>query len=614
MALDILAVTGTRADWGLLVPILRAVRDDAAFRLRLAATGQHLIPESASLDEIKNDGFAIDHRVDINLTEDLPLGVTKSMGLAVMGFAELFDRARPDLILLLGDRFEIHAVASAALVAKIPVAHLCGGDLTEGAIDDAFRHGITKMSHLHFVTSDDAAQRVVQLGEDPERVFTVGSPAIDRIRGIKPMPREAFFASIGLQPQPRNLMITFHPVTLADDSEEQCQAMLGALEPLSDIGMIFTGSNSDPGARTIETMVENFACARSNAVFIPSLGIRALCHGASPRRRGRRQFVERNLRGAELRHSHRQYRQSAERAAARRVGDRLRAEYQGHRRRDRPGAEARLLECKESLRRRSRRRTCGRGAQGNRRSSKAHRQDVSGLPAMTHRRVVIIAEAGVNHNGSLQTALDLVDAAAEAGADIVKFQTFKADALASASAPKAAYQIGRTGNEESQLEMLRRLELPAETHRAIIAHCAQKRIRFLSSAFDLDSLALLVDEFGLEELKFGSGELTNAPLLLAAARMGCRLIVSTGMSTLAEVEQALGVIAFGFTEEANAAPGPAAFAAALTRPRRMGRVARSRYASSLHDGLSGGCDRRKPPRDGDTARRVRAQGRLFRSH
>jgi UDP-hydrolysing UDP-N-acetyl-D-glucosamine 2-epimerase len=272
MALEILAVTGTRADWGLLVPVIRAVRENAAFRLRLAATGQHLMPESASLEEIKNDGFAIDHRVDIKLTEDSSLGVTKSMGLAVIGFAELFDRARPDLILLLGDRFEIHAVASAAQVAKIPVAHLCGGDLTEGAIDNAFRHGITKMSHIHFVTSDDAAHRVVQLGEEPKRVFNVGSPALDRIRGIKPMPRESFFASIRLQPQPRNLIITFHPVTLADDSEEQCQALLAALEPLFDVGMIFTGSNSDPGARTIETMVRNFAWARPDAVFIPSLG------------------------------------------------------------------------------------------------------------------------------------------------------------------------------------------------------------------------------------------------------------------------------------------------------------------------------------------------------
>jgi N-acetylneuraminate synthase len=184
---------------------------------------------------------------------------------------------------------------------------------------------------------------------------------------------------------------------------------------------------------------------------------------------------------------------------------------------------------------------------------------------MTHRRVVVIAEAGVNHNGSLQTALELVDAAADAGADVVKFQTFKADALASALAPKAVYQVSRTGNEESQLEMLRRLELPAETHRAIIARCVQKHIRFLSSAFDVNSVTLLVDEFGLEELKLGSGELTNAPLLLAAAHTGRRLIVSTGMSTLAEVEQALGVIAFGFTEGANAAPGPAAFAAALTQ-------------------------------------------------
>jgi N-acetylneuraminate synthase len=185
---------------------------------------------------------------------------------------------------------------------------------------------------------------------------------------------------------------------------------------------------------------------------------------------------------------------------------------------------------------------------------------------MNNSYVVVIAEAGVNHDGSLQTALDLVDAAAEVGADVVKFQTFKAAELASTLAPKPAYQIRRTGNEESQLEMLRRLELSVEAHRAIIARCAEKRIGFLSSVFDHNSLTLLADEFRLQDLKFGSGELTNAPLLLAAARTGCRLILSTGMGTLAEVEEALSVIAFGFTAGINATPRPTAFAATLTQP------------------------------------------------
>jgi UDP-hydrolysing UDP-N-acetyl-D-glucosamine 2-epimerase len=274
MPLDILAVTGARADWGLLVPVLRALRSDPAFHLRLAVTGQHLMPGSPSLAEIAEDGFAIDHRLDISLTGDSTLAVTKSMGLAVIGLAELIDRARPDLIMLLGDRFEIHAAATAALVAKVPVAHLSGGDVTEGAIDDAFRHGITKMAHLHFVTNADARRRVIQLGEDPAHVFNVGNPGLDRIREIEPSSKEEFFASIGLQPQRRNLLITFHPVTLADDSDRQCAAMLDALATLGEIGMIFTGSNADPGARAIDHMTKSFAANRRNAVFIPSLGFR----------------------------------------------------------------------------------------------------------------------------------------------------------------------------------------------------------------------------------------------------------------------------------------------------------------------------------------------------
>jgi N-acetylneuraminate synthase len=178
-------------------------------------------------------------------------------------------------------------------------------------------------------------------------------------------------------------------------------------------------------------------------------------------------------------------------------------------------------------------------------------------------KTLIIAEAGVNHNGELKLALALVDAAADVGADVVKFQTFNAAALASKRAPKADYQVRQAGAAESQLDMLRRLQLSEDHHRAIIAHCERRGVAFLSSPFDFESLRLLVDVFGLRTLKFGSGELTNAPLLLEAARSGRRLILSTGMSTLDEIREALGVLAFGMTAAPSARPGRAAFEAAL---------------------------------------------------
>lgn len=186
---------------------------------------------------------------------------------------------------------------------------------------------------------------------------------------------------------------------------------------------------------------------------------------------------------------------------------------------------------------------------------------------MNHPQTVVIAEAGVNHNGSLDLAIELVDAAAAAGADVVKFQTFNARLLASAGTPKTAYQVRQTGSEESQLQMLERLQLSIEAHRTIIKRCTEKGIRFLSSPFDMESAALLSDTFGLRELKIGSGELTNAPLLIALAQSGCKLILSTGMSTLAEVEQAIGVIAFGMVERPQAVPSRMSFAEVLRRHR-----------------------------------------------
>ena len=203
--MDVLAVTGSRADWGLLVPVVAALRSDPFFGLRLAATGQHLVSGSTSLRAIEEDGFHVDHRVDMRLEQDdSPRAITRAMARALAGFGDLLAENRPDIMLVLGDRYEIGACASAALIANVPVAHLCGGDVTEGAIDAAIRHGITKMAHLHFVSNSDAARRVAQLGEDPRRIHNVGSPGLDRIRDVKLLDRRALFDHLGLHPRSRN--------------------------------------------------------------------------------------------------------------------------------------------------------------------------------------------------------------------------------------------------------------------------------------------------------------------------------------------------------------------------------------------------------------------------
>lgn len=279
----ILAVTGTRADWGLLAPVLELIREDVRFDLRLMVTGQHLEPDSRSVQAIHEEGFVIDYQVDMQLGEDDgPASLADSMGRALSGTGSVLAEAQPDLVLVLGDRYEILAVASAAVLARVPLAHLCGGDLTEGAMDDAIRHAVSKLSALHFVSNEEAAARVRQLGEDPGRVHCVGSPGLDRIRLHEPLSRETFFRELGIAPRERNLLITFHPPTLSADAEAQCEVMLTALSSFPEVGMIFTGSNADPGGRVIDTAVREFAKRNDNAVFCASLGSRryfaALAH------------------------------------------------------------------------------------------------------------------------------------------------------------------------------------------------------------------------------------------------------------------------------------------------------------------------------------------------
>lgn len=273
---DVLLITGGRADWGLLKSPARLLRDDPRFSLRVLATGSHLDPAfGTTVGEIEADGFEVDERIPILAEGGDDAGkVTQALARATSGIGEALVRRPCDLIMLLGDRYEILGAASAALVARIPVAHICGGDLTEGAIDDAMRHAITKMSHLHFVTNEPSAARVRQMGEDPTCVFTVGSPGLDGLLNRPRTPAEDFRRAVGLPPDRPLLVVTFHPPTL-DDTPGLIQfaELTEALDALGEeVVLLFTGSNADEDGRRLTDAARAYAATRGNAIFRESLG------------------------------------------------------------------------------------------------------------------------------------------------------------------------------------------------------------------------------------------------------------------------------------------------------------------------------------------------------
>lgn len=271
----ICVVTGTRAEYGLLHAVMRELERDPDLTLQLVATGMHLSPEFGLTGKmIEQDGFTIDEQVEMLLSSDTAVGVTKSMGLGTIGFADAFARLRPDLLVLLGDRFELLAAAQSALIARIPIAHLAGGDITEGAYDEAIRHSITKMSHLHFVTNEVSARRVRQLGEDPERIHVVGNPGLDHLRETRLLDRAALERRLGLDLRPRNVLVTFHPVTLDEHpAGRPFQELLAALDRLGpEVGIIFTRPNADTEGRALSRMIDGFLAGRDNAVVHGSLG------------------------------------------------------------------------------------------------------------------------------------------------------------------------------------------------------------------------------------------------------------------------------------------------------------------------------------------------------
>ena len=224
--------------------------------------------------EIEADGFRIDEKVEIFLGSDTSVGIAKSMGLALAGFAEVYERLKPDIIVGMGDRFELFSAVTAACVSRIPIAHLSGGEITEGAIDDAFRHAITKMSHLHFTSTEGYRRRVIQLGEDPQRVFNVGEIGLDNLKEVKFLPKKKLEDDLSIKFKKHNLLVTFHPVTLEKGaSQNQFQQLLEVLDDLNDTQIIFTKANADMEGRRINRMIDEFVSQRTQkATAVASLG------------------------------------------------------------------------------------------------------------------------------------------------------------------------------------------------------------------------------------------------------------------------------------------------------------------------------------------------------
>jgi GDP/UDP-N,N'-diacetylbacillosamine 2-epimerase (hydrolysing) len=268
-------VTGTRAEYGLLYWLMKDIQEDSDLELQIIATGMHLSPEfGLTYRQIEKDGFKIDKKIEMLLSSDTPVGISKSMGLGMIGFAEAYADLKPEVVVFLGDRFEIFSAAASAMIARIPIAHLHGGEATEGLIDEPIRHSITKMSHLHFTAAEEYRRRVIQLGESPDKVFNVGGLGIDNIRKLKLMSREEFEDSINFKLGPKNLLITFHPVTLEQDTAgEQFQNFLNALDELEDTKFIFTKPNADTEGRLIIKMIDDYVSRNSHkAIAFVSLG------------------------------------------------------------------------------------------------------------------------------------------------------------------------------------------------------------------------------------------------------------------------------------------------------------------------------------------------------
>ncbi len=271
----ICVVTGTRAEYGLLYWLMRDIESDPSMALQLIVTGTHLEPAFGhTVDVIEADGFRIDARVPIDLTGDTPVSIARSTGLATAGIAEALEALKPDIVVLLGDRFEMLAAATAAMLTRNVIAHIHGGEATEGLIDEAIRHATSKMSHFHFATAEPYRLRIIQMGETPDHVFNTGAPGLDNIERLALLDRDALGNEIGLDLTSGYFLVTYHPVTLSNDSPAHViNGLFAALDAYPEFKIIFTGVNADPGNAAIDQLIKEYAAKNDSRVtFATSLG------------------------------------------------------------------------------------------------------------------------------------------------------------------------------------------------------------------------------------------------------------------------------------------------------------------------------------------------------
>lgn len=253
-------VTGSRAEYGLLKPVIDRIDKDIELELYLVVTGAHLTSDFGhTYEEIEKDGYVIKKKIEMLLSSDTPCGIAKSMGVEMIGFADVLADNSPDMLVILGDRYEMMVAAIAAMIYKIPIAHIHGGETTEGALDEAIRHSITKMSYLHFASTETYRKRIIQLGEDPQRVFCVGALGIENIEKLKLLDKKELEDNIGFEFTQYTMMVTFHPVTLdMAGSIEQIKNLLEVLRRKKEFKIIFTRANADANGQIINRIIDNF--------------------------------------------------------------------------------------------------------------------------------------------------------------------------------------------------------------------------------------------------------------------------------------------------------------------------------------------------------------------
>jgi GDP/UDP-N,N'-diacetylbacillosamine 2-epimerase (hydrolysing) len=271
----ICVVTGTRAEYGLLRCLMDGINKSTKLDLKIVVTGMHLSPEfGLTYQEIENDGFEIDKKIEMLLSADTPSSISKSTGLGLIGFADAFYELNPDIVIVLGDRYEVLVASLAAMFGNIPIAHIHGGETTAGAFDEAIRHSITKMAWWHFVAADEYEKRVIQLGENPERVFNVGGLGVDTIKKTNLLSKDELMIKAGIKFGKKNLLITYHPVTLENKTSQQdFKSLLDVLSKIKDIYLIFTMPNSDSDGRVIKKMINDFVFNQSErSISFTSMG------------------------------------------------------------------------------------------------------------------------------------------------------------------------------------------------------------------------------------------------------------------------------------------------------------------------------------------------------